>query len=143
MQTISKFAAAAALAGAMALTAAVPSQARPWHHHGGGGAAALGGFIAGAAVGTAAAAASGGYYGPGYYDNGYDGPGYAPGYAYQSDDAGYAYGAAPAYADDSYAYAAPSRCWITTDGDRGFGYYGSCAHRPVQSGARVPRNEAH
>ena len=91
MKTLSKYAVAAALTGALALAAATPSQAR-WYGHGGwhnGGAAAAIGFGAGALVGAAVA---GGAY-PGYY--GYD------------DGAGYAYAPGPyeSYGDNSYAYA--------------------------------------
>jgi hypothetical protein len=91
MKTLSKYAVAAALTGALALAAATPSQAR-WYGHGGwhnGGAAAAIGFGAGALVGAAVA---GGAY-PGYY--GYD------------DGAGYAYALGPyaSYGDNSYAYA--------------------------------------
>ena len=66
---------AATLAGALALAAATPSEAR-----GGRNAAAAIGFGAGALVGAAVAgsAYNNGYYGPGY--------GYGPGYAY---DPGY------------------------------------------------------
>jgi hypothetical protein len=90
MKTLSKYAVAAALTGALVL-AATPSQAR-WYGHGGwhnGGAAAAIGFGAGALVGAAVA---GGAY-PGYY--GYD------------DGAGYAYAPGPyeTYGEDSYAYA--------------------------------------
>ena len=79
MKTLSKYAVAAALTGALALAAATPSQAR-WYGHGGwhnGGAAAAIGFGAGALLGAAAASAA--Y--PGYY--GYD------------DGAGYAYAPGP------------------------------------------------
>ena len=88
MKTIFKYAATAALTGALALAAASPGEARN-----GRNAAAIG-FGVGAAVAGAAIASSAynnGYYG--YYgDPGYAyGPGYAyaPGYAY---DDGYAYG---------------------------------------------------
>jgi hypothetical protein len=89
---------AAALIGAIAMTA-TPSEAR-WRHHSGGAAAA--GFVGGLAVGAIAANSyNNGYnYGPGY--------GYAPGYAYYGGPAyaydGYAYDSGPAYYD-SYAYA--------------------------------------
>jgi hypothetical protein len=91
MKTLSKYAVAAALTGALVLAAATPSQAR-WYGHGGwhnGGAAAAIGFGAGALVGAAVA---GGAY-PGY--DGYD------------DGAGYAYAPGPyeTYGEDSYAYA--------------------------------------
>ena len=114
MRTLSKYAAAAALTGALALAAATPTQARwnghhgGYHHGGGGGAAAIIGFGAGALLGAAAANANAGYYyGPGYYDYGY-----APAPAYE---------AAPVYAQP-----VPSNCWHATDSDRGFGYYGRC-----------------
>jgi hypothetical protein len=106
MKTIMKYAATAALTGALALAAASPGEARN-----GRNAAAIGlgvgAVVAGAAI--AGSAYNNGYYG--YYgDPGYAyGPGYAyaPGYAY---DDGYAYG--------SYAYApAPA------NGYR-YGYYG-------------------
>jgi hypothetical protein len=89
---------AAALIGAIAMTA-TPSEAR-WRHHSGGAAAA--GFIGGLAVGAIAANSynNGYYYGPGY---GY----YGPGYAYYGGPAyydSYAYDTGPAYYD-SYAYA--------------------------------------
>jgi hypothetical protein len=82
---------AAALIGAIAMTAS-PSEARWRHHHSGGAAAA--GFVGGLAVGAIAANAyNNSYYGPGY---GYYEPGYAYGPAY--------YSGGPAYYD-SYAYA--------------------------------------
>jgi len=100
MKTIFKYAATAALTGALALAAASPGEARN-----GRNAAAIGlgvgAVVAGAAIANSAYN-SGYYYGdPGYaYGPGYA---YAPGYAY---DDGYAYG--------SYAYApAPA-----------YGYYG-------------------
>ena len=102
MRTISKYAATAALTGALALAAATPSQAR-WHGdgwHNGAGAAI--GFGIGAMVGAAAANSA--------YDNGYyygdDGYAYAP-------DAAYAYDyAAPDY---GYAYV-PGPGWQTPSG---------------------------
>ena len=87
MKTWMKYTASVALAGAMALAAATPSEA--WH---GRNAAAIGfgvGAVAGAAV--ASSAYNGGYYG--YYNE----PAYAPGYAYDS------------YGYDSYAYAPAPR----------------------------------
>ncbi|MGN6569948.1 MAG: hypothetical protein ACTHLO_00860 [Pseudolabrys sp.] len=95
MNTFAKIATAAAVAGALAVPMATPSQAA-WHHHGGRGAAAAIGFGAGALVGAAAANAA---YGPGYYDNGYGYDSYAaePGPSY---DEGYAY--APAYRGYGY-----------------------------------------
>src|SRR4051794_27653487 len=152
MRNIAKFAAAATFAGALALSAATPSQAA-----GGRNAAAAIGFGAGALVGAAVASSAAPYYG-GYYGPGYA---YAPGYGYEdyAYDPGYAYGPAPAYSyaapapaytyaapapaytyaqprvsyERSYAYspgpamAAPAQCWVSTDSSRGYGYYGSCA----------------
>lgn len=90
MKTVLKYAVAASLAGALALAAVSPSEARD-----GRNAAVIGGFAAGALVGAAVAgsAYNNGYYGPGY--------GYGPSYAY---DSGYAYEPAPTYYSDSYAY---------------------------------------
>ena len=85
MNTFAKLATAAAVAGALAVPMATPSQAA-WHHHGDRGTAAAIGFGAGALVGAAAANAA---YGPGYYDNGY---------GYDS----YAYDPATAYAAPAY-----------------------------------------
>lgn len=116
MKTIFKYAVAATLAGALALAAASPSEAR-----GGRNAAAIGGFAAGALLG--AAVAGGGYYGgPGYYGPGY---GYAPGYYAEP---GYAYEPAPVYVAPRRAYrgGGGGSCWIATDTTRGFGYYGPC-----------------
>ena len=87
MNTIVKYAAAATLAGALALAFAMPSQARD-----GRNAAAAIGFGAGALVGAAAA---GGAYNNGYYGDAYA---YEPGYAYQP---GYVYDADPGYVYDS------------------------------------------
>jgi hypothetical protein len=95
MKTIFKYAVAATLAGALALAAASPSEAR-----GGRNAAAIGGFAAGALIGAAVVGSqyNNGYYGPGYYDPGYA---YAPGYAYESD---YAYEPAPVYVQPGPTY---------------------------------------
>jgi hypothetical protein len=94
MKTIMKYAAAAAMTGALALAAATPSQARD-----GAAIAAGAGFAAGAVVG--AAAANNAYYGPGYY-----GPGYGPAdygdYAYEPAPA--YYGPAPRYYNGGYRY---------------------------------------
>lgn len=98
MNTILKYAAAAALTGALALTAITPSQARD-----GRNAAAAIGFGAGAIVGAAAAS----NYNRGYY--------YEPGYAYEPAYTGgvYAYEPAPVYrrgyGPDAATYA-PSGC---------------------------------
>jgi hypothetical protein len=85
MNMFAKFATAAAVAGALAVPMATPSQAAWRHHHGGNGAAAAIGFGAGALIGAAAANAAAG---PGYYDNGY---------AYDRGYDSYAYDPAPAY----------------------------------------------
>ena len=89
MKTIFKHAAAATLAGAIAVAAATPSEARH-----GRNAAAIG-FGVGALAGAAVAGSA---YNNGYY-YGYDyAPGYAygPGYAYDDYDA-YAYEPGPVY----------------------------------------------
>jgi len=95
MRTLTKYTAAVALTGALALAAATPSEARN-----GRNAAAIGfgvGAIAGAAI--ASSAYNGGYYG--YY--GEPAYVYAPAYAYDS----YVYDGYYGY--DGYAYApAPS-----------------------------------
>ncbi len=97
MNHFTKFAAAAALTGALALALASPSEARN-----GRNAAAIGGFAAGAIVGAAvASSANNGYYADrGYY---YDEPAYAyePRYAPSYYDAAavapYPYEAGPRY----------------------------------------------
>ena len=102
MQTLTRIAAATALAGAFALAVTAPSEARN-----GRNAAAIGGFVAGAAVGAAVAgSANRGYYGDGYY---YAEPGYAysPGYAYESDY--YAYEPRRTY-QPRYRYRSNSGC---------------------------------
>jgi hypothetical protein len=121
MKTLSKYAVAAALTGALALAAATPSQAR-WYGHGGwhkGGAAAIG-FGAGALVGAAVAGAT--Y--PGYY--GYD------------DGAGYAYAPGPyeTYGDDSYAYAPGADSYAYAPG-RYSGYRSHQGRNCIQSPASM------
>ena len=102
MKRISKYAAAAALTGALALAAATPSQARWYGHHGWhNGAGAAIGFGVGALAGAAIASSS---YDNGYYGYGYD---YAPGYAY---------GPAPY---DSYAYAPGPGYYASRHGNDG------------------------
>jgi hypothetical protein len=123
MKTVLKYAVAATLAGALALAAASPSEAR------GGRVAAgiIGGLAAGAIIGSIA---NQGYYGgPGYYGPGY---GYAPSYGYAPGyyaDEGYAYEPAPVYVAPRRAYrggGGGGGCWIATDTTRGYGYYGPC-----------------
>jgi hypothetical protein len=109
MKSMMKYAVAAALTSALALAAAMPSQARDGRY----GAAAIG-FGAGALVGAAVAGSA--------YNNGYYGPGYAPGYY---ADPGYAYAPEPVYVAPRRAYRGDG-CWIATDTSRGYGYYGPC-----------------
>jgi hypothetical protein len=102
---------ALALAGTAVIGSMSPSEARSGRN------AALGvGLAAGAVVGAGiAASANNGYYhgDRGYYD-------------------GYAYAPAPVYSEPVYAqepvYVQPrgGRCWVATDRDRGFGYWGRC-----------------
>ena len=117
MKTIFKYTVAATLAGALALAAASPSEAR-----GGRNAAAIGGFAAGALLGAAVVGSqyNNGYYGPayGYAPGYYAEPGYAPGYAYEPE---------PVYVVPRRAYrGGGGGCWIATDTTRGYGYYGPC-----------------
>ena len=88
MKTALKFAGATVLAGALALAAISPSEARD-----GRNAAAAIGFGAGALVGAAAVSANNGYY--------YGNPGYAYGPGYYDD---YAYEPAPVYVEPAPAY---------------------------------------
>jgi hypothetical protein len=103
-----------ALTGAMAVSAATPSEARWFGRGWGWGAAGLGiGIAAGAAIASAAASPYYGYgYGYGYPAYGYD-YGY-PGYA------AYGYGYGPAYA--SYGYGYPASYGYASYGYGGYGY---------------------
>jgi len=102
---------ALALAGTAVIGSMSPSEARNGRN------AALGiGLAAGAIVGAGIAAnANNGYY--------YDRSGYYDGYAYEP---------APVYREPVYArervYVQPNggRCWVATDRDRGYGYWGRC-----------------
>jgi len=109
MKATLKYTTAAVLAGALALAAATPGQARD-----GRNTAAAVGFAAGAVVGAAAASAYNGYY---YYG--------AP--AYYSD---YAYEPAPVYVQPAPRYyRAPrysSRPGCVTDGNYNAPDYGAC-----------------
>ncbi|MGB7259522.1 MAG: hypothetical protein WBD48_15715 [Pseudolabrys sp.] len=78
LKTVAKGITMLGVAGALAIAAATPSQAR-WYHHGDAAAAGVG-FAAGAAVG---AAASNAYYGPAYYGPGYGAYAYEPAYTYR------------------------------------------------------------
>ena len=118
---------ALAVAATMIVAAvAVPDTADArWRGRHGGGVAAgiIGGLAAGAIIGSMA---NQGYYGDGYY--------YAPGYAYGPGYYGpdyygpgpYAYEPAPVYVQPMPRYNRGGGCWIVTDKDRGFGYYGRC-----------------
>ncbi|MCZ7657233.1 MAG: hypothetical protein M5U07_04965 [Xanthobacteraceae bacterium] len=147
MRTLVNGALALGLAGALTMASVDTSEAR-WR---GGKWVAAGaiGLAAGAVIGSALASRS--YYGPGYsYGYGY---GYAPAYSYGYPAYGYGYPAAtyyepaptytyaapaPTYVAPSYGYAAPApayvaapavapgRCWVATDRDKGFGYWGAC-----------------
>jgi hypothetical protein len=120
MKTIWKVAMAVAVTGAIALTAATPSEAR-YRHRGAG----IGlGIVAGALVGSAIVNNGyyGGYYGPGYYGPGYYGSGYYGPGPYAGP---YAYEPAPVYMVPRRVYRGGG-CWHSTDSDRGFGYYGAC-----------------
>ncbi len=109
-----------------------PQQMTDVRWRGGGGVAAgiAAGIITGAII---AGAANPYYYGPGpyYYGPGpayYDGPGYYYGPPpYYGPRTYYRY-RAPVYAAPPPVYYAPRRggCWISTDRDRGFGYWGPC-----------------
>jgi hypothetical protein len=114
-----------ALTGAMAVSAATPSEARWFGRGWGWGAAGVGiGLAAGAAIASAAASP---YYGYGYgypaygYDYGYGYPGYAYGYGYGPSYAsyGYDYGYG-GYGYGGYGYGGPgvSISW----GSPGYGY---------------------
>ena len=119
MHALTKTMTAVGVAGMVALVAAAtPAEARK-----GRNAAAIGGFIAGAAVGAAVAGSNNHYYsgpgyyaGPGYYEPRYDGPGYRS-YGYSTE-----IGQAPS---GPYPYRG-GRCWVSTDSDRGYGYYRAC-----------------
>ena len=114
---------ALAVAAAMivaAVAAPTLADARWRGHHGGGVAAGIiGGLAAGAIIGGLAAQQ--GYYGPGYYYG--PGPYYAPGYYYGPPP--YAYEPPPVYVAPVPRYRGGG-CWIETDRDRGYGYYGPC-----------------
>ena len=142
-KTLTTLAAAAAMTLA---TVAAPDQADArWRGHGGygyGGYAAgaiIGGLAAGAIIGGIAAnrgyyygsgyyGGPGYYYGPGYYGPGYYGSSFFPGsgphvgpYAYE----------VPVYVRPAQryyrgGYAVQGGCWVETDKDRGYGYYGPC-----------------
>jgi hypothetical protein len=91
MRTFMKPAAILGIAGALALSAMTPSEARVRSL-----AAAGIGLAAGAVIAGTAAAANSAYYGPGYGAYAYD-----PGYAYEP---GYTYEVAPVYSAPGYAY---------------------------------------
>jgi hypothetical protein len=142
--SISQKTAALALSGALLIGAAAPALAAPlpgngaglataagthvidvrWRHRGGAVAAGIAaGLIGGALIG--AATAPGYYYPPSYYG---PPPPYGPYYG-------------PVYAEPPVVYEAPPRvvyepaagpngpgrmCWVSTDKDRGYGYWRPC-----------------
>jgi hypothetical protein len=86
------------------------------------------GLVAGAIIGGAILGATQpyGYYGYGGYDSyGYNG--YNAGYAYAPGYNRSYYGSGPVYAAPGLDPNGPYRqCWVSTDKDRGFGYYRPC-----------------
>ncbi len=132
-----KFGLMAGVAGTLAFTALTPSIAAPvstgatalksavvsdvvdvrWRGRRGGWVA--GGFATGLAIGALAARpyyADPYYYGPTYYGPTYYGP-----------PAAYGPPPGPTYAEPYPDPNGPSRqCWVSTDKDRGFGYYRPC-----------------
>jgi hypothetical protein len=116
---------AIAVAAAMTLAAvAVPQQAEARNGRIVG--AVIGGLAAGAIIGSLAAQGDY-YYGPGYYyAPGYYGPGYTYGPGYYYGPGPYAYEPPPLYVRPVPRYYRGGSCWITTDSDRGFGYWGAC-----------------
>ena len=119
MKPILRTSVALALASVLTASAASTTVARDWRPW----AAAGAGFAAGAIVGSAVANS---YYGPHYYGPGYA---YAPGYAYDgyAYEPGYVVETEPSYAVAPTAIYQPRRCWVATDKDRGYGYWGPCA----------------
>jgi len=112
MRTTFKYTAGLALAGALMIAAATPSQAR-WH----GAGAAAAGFAAGAIVGSAAANSY--YYGPGYYDPGYAydsayayDPGIRADYGYEADNGYYGWSFGP-HANTYGANADTRHCGVS------------------------------
>jgi len=110
MNTFLKYTLALGTAGAIALAAATPSEARGGRVAG----AVAAGVVTGAVVGAAAASAYGPYgygygYAPGYYDGGpyaYDSGYYDDGYAAYGYEPAYTYRntRAPHYANPSWRY---------------------------------------
>jgi hypothetical protein len=139
---------AAVTAGAMVVSAVVPAATAPvmtstatlraaapdqtinvrWRR----GGAWVGGIAAGLAVGAIAAAAARPryYYEPGY---GYAEPYYAPPTVYYAPPPAY-YAPAPTYYAPAPTYYAPRnygpgpirQCWVSSDNDRGYGYWRPC-----------------
>ena len=80
--------------------------------------------VLGIIAGAAAAQSNPYYYQPGYYGSGYYEPGY-PAPIYRAPPVIYA--PAPVYvAPQPHPGYGPRQCWITTDQDRGFGYWTPC-----------------
>ncbi len=107
MNKFMKLAAAAGVAGGLALTAGPPSRAQDT---------------------SSAAVTEVGYFGPDYTQ--VPGDTYAPGYTYAPAAEAYAYAPPQAPGNGAYAYVpAPAyagSCWISTYDSKGYGYYGSC-----------------
>ena len=100
--------------GAMALKSAAASDVVDVRWRGRGGGWVAGGFVGGLALGALAAR-------PYYSDPYYYGPGYyGPPVAYGPPPG-------PVYAEPYVDPNGPGRqCWVSTDKDRGFGYYRPC-----------------
>jgi hypothetical protein len=130
-----KFGLVAGVAGTLALAVMTPSAAAPvyngaaalrsavasdvvdvrWHGRGGRGGWAAGAFVGGLALGALAARP---YY---YSDPYYYGPTYYP------PPVVYAPPPGPAYVEPYADPNGPTRqCWVSTDADRGFGYFRPC-----------------
>jgi hypothetical protein len=132
---------AAMMAGAMMVSAILPASAAPvmtsaaglaaaapdqtidvrWRHRGG---AVFGGLAAGLAIGAIAAGAARPryYYEPGYAYEPYYAP---PAVVYEPPPTYYA--PAPTYyAPRSYGPGPVRQCWVSTDSDRGYGYWRPC-----------------
>ena len=156
MKTLQQRAIVAVLAGAMTLGAVAPGWSAPVMtntavlksahaqnsdlvdvRHRGRVAAGVGlGLVAGALIGGAVANANRGY----YYGDPYYARGYGYNYGYAAPPPPPVYYAEPVYEEPPVVYAPPRRvyaapidpngpqrrCWVATDRDRGYGYWGVC-----------------
>lgn len=128
-------AAAPVLSHAAQLQQAVPSDVTDVRWRGRRWAGVGVGLAAGALLGAAIANRHH-YYGRAYYGDAYYGGayyGYAPSYYAPAYAETYAYAPPPVVYRSAPVYAQPTgpaigygRCWVTTDRDRGFGYWGRC-----------------